>query len=81
MALYIKDPEVDRLAREVASLEHSSITEAVKGVLAKRRSEILAERGDRDRRIRERLERIWAMPVLDDRTPDEMLYDRDGLPK
>ena len=85
MALSVKDPEADRLAREVARLTGESLTETVKTALA--------ERLDRERRKRglqrgthEVIERIRAelreAPILDDRGPEEILgYDEHGLPR
>jgi antitoxin VapB len=81
MALYLKDADVDRAARELATLEGCSITEAVGRALRTRRQQILDEREERRRRALATLERIWRMPVLDDREHAEMLYDEDGLPK
>lgn len=84
MALSIKDPEADRLARELAARTGETLTAAV--VTA------LRERLDRERRrkralpLREELaairERVAALPVLDARTPDEIIgYDQHGLPR
>ncbi|HYD65673.1 type II toxin-antitoxin system VapB family antitoxin [Azospirillum sp.] len=78
MAIYLKDPAVDQLAREVARLEGTSITEAIGAALAERHAKLLAAREERLRRIDECLARIRALPVLDPRHPDEMLYDEDG---
>lgn len=81
MPLYLKDPEIDRVARELAKLEGTTLTEAVSRALADRRERLLADREARKKRIGKLLEEIWALPVLDRRQPDEMLYDEDGLPK
>jgi hypothetical protein len=35
----------------------------------------------KERRTREILEKVDKLPVLDPRPADEMLYDKDGLPK
>ena len=81
MALSIKSDEADRLARELSQRTGESLTEAV--VVA------LRERLDRQRRqarpVAARLDRladdVAALPVVDDRTPDELLgYDEAGLP-
>jgi antitoxin VapB len=84
MALSIKDPETERLAREVAKETDESITEAIRKSLLER-----LERLDKERRrrfvraeIEEMLERVHALPVLDSRSPDEIIgYDEYGLPK
>jgi antitoxin VapB len=84
MALSIKDPETERLARTLAQLTGESITAATKRAIEER----LRRVGGRSRRaalLEEMAEirRRWsAMPVLDDRTLEEILgYDEHGLPR
>jgi antitoxin VapB len=85
MALSIKHPEADRLARELAKATGEGITEAVINALRER----LARQKHRRRQGRplsEELraigERIAAMPVLDSRRAEEILdYDERGLPR
>ena len=83
MALNIKDPETDRLARQLADLTGESITVAVK--------KALNDRIERERRRHSmkidlaEVERIIAryakLPVVDSRSPDELIgYDESGLP-
>lgn len=83
MALNIKDREVDRLVRELAAETGESITTAV-SVAARERLERLRGAVPRERRKQEMMriaERSAQLPVLDDRTPDEILgYDENGLP-
>jgi hypothetical protein len=79
MALYLKDPEVDALARELARIEGKSITETVRDALMERRAEILADRERRDRKIRALWVEIDQEPDLDTRDHDEILYDEDGV--
>lgn len=82
MAFSIKDPETDRLARALAAATGESLTEAVRAAL-RERLERESKRGRRGvaaemRRIQERVARL---PVLDHRSPDEILgYDEHGLP-
>lgn len=82
MAISIKDPETDRLARALAAATGMSLTEAIREAL-RDRLEQETHRGRRSvgaevRRIQERLARL---PVRDTRTPDEILgYDHHGLP-
>jgi antitoxin VapB len=83
VALSIKDPEADRLARELAARTGETLTEAVVVALRER----LARETGRTRSIplREELaairRRCAALPVLDTRTADEILgYDERGLP-
>ncbi len=83
MALSIKDPEADRLARELAARTGESLTQAVVVALRER----LARETGRTRSIplAEELagirRRCAALPVLDARTAEEILgYDERGLP-
>lgn len=84
MALSLKDPETDRLARQVASLTGETLTEAVRTSLAERLRRERLKRGKAPS-LREEIdaivERVAALPVLDDRSPNEIIgYDENGLP-
>ncbi len=81
MALYLKDPGVDTAARELARLEGTSITDAVGKAINERKQRILEDRARRAREVERILEEVRKLPILDPRSPDEMLYDEDGLPK
>lgn len=83
MALSIKNPETERLARELARATGESLTQAVTRAL---RDRLVRETGRADdatldddlRAIQERFNRL---PTLDDRTADEIIgYDEYGLP-
>ncbi len=83
MALSIKHPDADRLARELAGRTGESLTEAVINALRERldrhpsRKRVLPLR-DELRAIRERCAKL---PVLDDRAPEQILgYNEHGLP-
>ncbi len=84
MALSIKDPETERLARSLAQLTGENITTATKRAIEER----LRRVGGRTRRaalledMAEIRQRWSAMSVLDERTPEEILeYDEHGLPR
>ena len=82
MALSIKTAEADRLARELAAATGETLTGAVTTALRERLDRIRS-RARID--IAERLDRLSveysAMPVADDRPPDEIIgYDENGLP-
>lgn len=83
MALNIKDPNTDRLARELAELTGESITVAV-GTALKDRLERLSGSVPSEKRAGEMTriaEEAAALPILDSRTEDEILgYDQNGLP-
>jgi antitoxin VapB len=83
MALNIKHPEADRLARELAQTTGESITEAVLTAIRERlqretgRGDAEAVRND----IRRIQQRFAAKRVADARTADEIIgYDEHGLP-
>ena len=84
MALSIKDPETERLARTLARLTGETITTATKRAIEER----LRRVGGQSRRAAlledmAEIRRRWsAMPVLDGRTPEEIMgYDEHGLPR
>jgi len=84
MALSIKHPEADRLARELADETGESLTDAVIGALRER---LERQRGRRTRRrLVEDVARIQAryrkLPLRDARSAEEILgYDEHGLPR
>jgi antitoxin VapB len=84
MALSIKDPETERLARHLAQLTGENITTATKRAIEER----LRRVGGHSRKaalledLAEIRQRWGAMPVLDDRMPEDILgYDEHGLPR
>ena len=85
MALSIRDPETDRLARELAALTGETMTGAIRVALEQRlqreRRRRQAEIDRRRKAIDAIVERFSRLPVLDDRSEDEILgYDEHGLP-
>ena len=84
MALSLKDPETDRLAREVAKLTGESLTEAVRNALADRLVRERLRRGQRAQGLTEMLDALAlecaALPDLDTRSVDEIIgYDEHGM--
>jgi antitoxin VapB len=84
MALLIQSQEATCCARELAALTGERVEVAVVVAL---RDRLRRERGmlptpeARLRAIRRIVEETAALPVLDDRSPDEILgYSADGLP-
>ena len=77
MALNIKSAEADRLVRELVALTGESITEAVTRALELRLERERQERQSSREVLRTELRRIAdeaaRLPVLDDRSPDELL--------
>jgi antitoxin VapB len=83
MALNIKDDRADRLARELAATTGETITQAVTVAVAERLERLRGIAGADGRRAEIlRIGRMAAaLPVLDDRDPDEILgYDEHGFP-
>lgn len=83
MALNIKDPETDRLARELATVTGESITVATRHAIEERLARVRARsrvepRADELRAI---IERGRGRAVLDDRSAEAILgYDDNGVP-
>jgi antitoxin VapB len=84
MALSIKDPETERLAKSLAQLTGETITTATKRALEER----LRRVGGQSRKAAlledmAAIRRRWReMPVVDERTPEEIPgYDERGLPR
>ncbi len=83
MSINLKSERADRLARELAATTGESLTDAITIAIAER---LDRERGRRAQsaRLAEILrlaDEFQRLPVLDDRTPDEILgYDENGLP-
>jgi len=83
MAINIKDPTADRLARELAEATGESITTAITVAVTERLDRVrgVAPHEERRRRVLEVARGTAALPVLDDRSADEILgYDERGLP-
>lgn len=84
--LNIKDDEVHRLAVELARRTGETLTAAVKAALRERLASTRAvSASERRRRVAAAMEiaaRMATRPILDQRTPDEILgYDESGLPR
>lgn len=84
MPLSIKDPEADLLARRLAAQTGETITKAVIHALREQLAREERKADDDDQLVEDILEiarRFSALPVLDPRSPDEILgYDENGLP-
>lgn len=84
MALSIKDPETEQLARSLAQLTGENITTATKRALEERLRRLGGQtRKDALLEDMAEIRRRWSeMRVVDERTPDEILgYDEHGLPR
>ena len=83
MALNLKHPDADRLARELAAKTGESLTDAVINALRERlaREQRSGAGAIRKEILRDARLRLSKYPVLDPRPADEILgYDDRGLP-
>ena len=79
----IKDPEVYRLASEIAAATGKSLTRVVRDALETEHRRIVCRKVDPER-ISRILAEMDVLPVLDNRPIEEIvgdLYDDNGLPK
>jgi antitoxin VapB len=81
--LNIKHPEARRIATELSKLTGESVTQVVTNALREKleREKARTSREGIAEKLMEIGRRAAALPVLDPREPDEMLYDEFGLPK
>ena len=73
MALSIRNPEVEALARDLASRAGTGITEVILEALKERKSRLESEKEARYERIMAILSRVDQLPILDHRTPEEIV--------
>jgi antitoxin VapB len=83
MALSIKDPETEKLARDLAARTGETITIATRRALEDRLKRIGSQ--GKKAALLDDMEamrrRLSALPVLDHRSPDEIIgYDDNGVP-
>jgi antitoxin VapB len=84
MAISIKSLETERLARELASRTGESLTGAIQKSLEERLERLKQQRRSPllSTQLEEILRRVDQLPILDSRTPDEIVgYDEHGLPR
>jgi antitoxin VapB len=84
MAISIKSIETERLARQVAEQTGDSLTGAIQKSLQERLERLKSQRRNQIvlDQLRDILHRVDQLPVLDPRTPDEIVgYDEQGLPR
>jgi antitoxin VapB len=82
VALSIKTPEADRLARELAAATSESLTEAITIALRERLARVREQQqGDIPARLRRLAIEYSSLPIQDDRNAEEIVgYDADGAP-
>ncbi|GAB2177726.1 type II toxin-antitoxin system VapB family antitoxin [Dongia sp. agr-C8] len=83
MALSIKDPETDQLARRLAKATGQSLTDAINSALRDKLRIIEGDERTEEQFIADVMkivERSAKLPVLDPRPADEIIgYDENGL--
>jgi antitoxin VapB len=85
MPLNIKDPEAHEMARELAAATGETITRAVTVAIRERLQKVRHGKAATPHRLADRLDEIAdhcaALPVLRDRSADDILgYDDRGMP-
>ncbi len=83
MAISIKDPEAERLAREVARRTGETMTGAIVTALRDRLAREQRKTHDVEALVEEAMaigRHCASLPVRDPRSGDEILYDEHGLP-
>jgi antitoxin VapB len=84
MALSIKSPEADELARRLAATTGETITVAITVSLRERLRRVESKRENIDallEEVRAISHHCASLPVLDTRSDDEILgYDENGIP-
>jgi antitoxin VapB len=85
MGINIKNLDVEAQLRELAALTGEGLTEAVEKSVTERLQRLKAARQLVDANADSELDRlvaeINALPVLDSRDADQILYDDVGLPR
>jgi hypothetical protein len=80
MALYIKDPSVAALARELARRRQRTVTDVVREALERESGRLREDEEARQAKlksIQERVRASWKGPLTSDHS---FLYDADGNP-
>ena len=84
MPLSIKNPDTERLARQVANETGESLTEAIQRSLEERLEKLKRRRKGHilAAQLEDLVKRVDALPVVDSRPEDEILgYGPDGIPR
>lgn len=83
VAISIKNPETEQLARQLAQETGESITETITKSLQDRMQRLRGRRNPKhlEEEVADILARVDALPRLDARSDDEILgYDENGVP-
>ena len=81
MALTIRDPEAERLAREIAAMTGETVSQVVVTALRERWARLEAADGALLAEVLAIGEHCASLPVLDDRSSDAIIgYRETGVP-
>jgi antitoxin VapB len=84
MPISIKNPETEKLARELARETGESITEVITTSLRERMQRVRGRRNAQplEEKVADILERLDSLPTLSNASDDEILgYDENGIPE
>ena len=83
MAISIRNPRVEKLAREIGEKENLSMTQAILNALEEKLDRLKTNKETeklRLQKLRAIADQCSSLPVLDSRSPDEILgYDETGI--
>jgi antitoxin VapB len=85
VTLSIRDPETDRLARELSRRTGETMIQAIRRAVEERLARLDSSRAAEVARRRQAIDvlvrRSQSLPILDTRSEDELLgYDEHGIP-
>ena len=83
MGMNIKSDDTHRRAKELARMTGESIAEAVDRAVTERLERLRRQRNRKElaAKLLKLGERCSRLPVIDERSAEEMLYDESGLPR
>jgi antitoxin VapB len=83
MGMKKKSDETHRRAKELARITGESIAEAVDRAVTERLERLRRQRNRKElaAKLLKLGERCSRLPVIDERSAEEMLYDESGLPR
>ncbi|HEY1937787.1 MAG TPA: type II toxin-antitoxin system VapB family antitoxin [Candidatus Angelobacter sp.] len=84
MPIHLKNPEAERLVREISHTTGETLTQAIINALKERLERLKGRRHahSAEDKLKSILQRVDHLPDLDDRSADEILgYDQHGVPE
>ena len=84
MPIHLKNPEAERLVREISHTTGETLTQTIINALKERLERLKCRRHARsaEDKLKSILQRVDQLPDLDGRSADEILgYDQHGVPE